>query len=307
MTKVSVTVNQEQSEAKISLSQDSDDFEDVTVDQLVTALKKNGVTTGISKKNLFAIRDKFNANPTQLVTATIAKGVPKKPVSQHHYQFHFTTGKNIGKLKGSDQIDYKNKGVIKFLQPGDNLLTITLGQEGTPGRLVDGTIIQNTPLTPLRKYKAGSGVIREEETNKVIYKATTAGHPSLNGDTLEVSNTFHINGDVDLDTGHIKFAGPIEVSGNLLASFQIISNADITIDKTISGSVKTKAGLTAHGGIIGSENEEITVGGELTCEYISAAKNIQTGGKITVTKHIINSTISTTQTVSCQEMITGDS
>jgi len=304
---INVIVNQERTEAKLEIVPEPENFEEISADQLVAILKKEGVIAGISKKHLIAVRDKFNHDQSQPVTTIIAKGMPSKPVLQHQYQFHFSTGKNIGQVKGSDQIDYKSKGVIKYLQPGDVLLEINLGQEGVPGRLVDGSVTKNTPLTPLRKYKAGPGVALEEKDKTIIYSATTPGQPLLKGDQLEISEIYQLKGDVDLETGHIKFAGPIEISGSLLADFKIISNADVSIGKTISGSIKTKGNLTAKGGIIGSETEKIIVGGELICEYISTAQHIQTGGPITVSKHIINSHIISNQTVSCQESITGES
>ncbi|MEA1921093.1 MAG: FapA family protein [Pseudomonadota bacterium] len=304
---ISVAVNQEKTEARLSITPDPENENTITADQLVAVLKKNNVVAGISKKNLFAIRDKFNHDPTKAVSALIARGLPKKPAIQHNYKFHFTTGKNIGKLQGSEQIDYKNKGTIKFFKPEEVLLEIILGQNGTPGKLIDGTAVKDEPLTPLNRYKAGSGVTLDENSTQLIYKVTTAGLPMLNGNTLEISEKFSLDGDVDLETGHIKFEGPVEISGNLLAGFQIISNADVFVGKTVSGSIRTKGKLTSNGGIIGSESEKIVIGGDLICEYISTVDNLRTGGSVTVSKHIINSQIIAGKTVSCQEMITGDS
>ncbi|MCK5539375.1 MAG: DUF342 domain-containing protein [Deltaproteobacteria bacterium] len=304
---ISVAINQERTEARLSITPDPENQETITADQLVAALKKDNVVVGISKKALFAIRDRFNHEPDKSITALIARGLPKKPVSQHRYKVNFTSDKNIGKLQNSNQIDYKDKGVIKFFKPEDILLEIIIGQEGTPGRLIDGTIVKNEPLNPLRRYKSGPGVTLDENSTQLIYKATAAGQALLSNDTLSISETYNLDGDVDLETGHIEFEGPIEISGNLLAGFRIISNANIFIGKTISGSIRTKANLTVDEGIIGSETEKIAVGGDLSCEYISAVTKLQTGGTITVAKNIINSHIITGKTISCQEMITGDS
>ena len=304
---INVTINQERTEARLSITPDPENPETLTTDQLIAALKKNNVIAGISKKNLVAIRDKFNHQPTRAVSVIIARALPKKPTSQHQYNFNFTTGKNIGRLQGADQIDYKNKGIIKSFKPEEILLEVTLGREGTPGRLIDGTVVKNEPLKPLINYKTGLGVTLDEDSAKLLYKATATGQPLLSDNTLSISGTFHLDGDVDLDTGHIKFEGPVEVSGNLLPNFHISSNADIFIGKTVSGSIQTKGNLTANEGIIGSETEKIVVGGDLTCEYISTVSRLQTGGAITVAKHIINSHVISGKTVSCQEMITGDS
>ncbi len=304
---ISVAVNQERTQARLSINPEPKNLDTITADQLVAVLKKNNIIAGISKKNLFAIRDKFNHDTGKPLATIIARSLPIKPTSQHHYKFHFTISKNIGKLQGSDKIDYKSKGTIKFLNPGDNLLEITLGHDGTPGRLVDGTVLNNDPLKPLRRYKSGPGVTLDENGNKLVYKATVSGQPLLSGDTLSISETLQLDSDIDLETGHIKFAGPIEVNGNLLADFRITSNSDIFIGKTASGTIRTKGNLTVNGGIIGSEAEKIAVGGNLLCEYISSCNQLQTGGTITVSKHIINSHIISGKTVSCQEMITGDS
>ncbi len=304
---ISVTVNQERTEARLAIEPDPENLDTITADQLVTALKNNNVVAGISKKSLFALRDKFNHDTCKPLSTVIARSSPKKPVSQHSYKFHFAISKNIGRIRGSDKIDYKSKGIIEFFNPGDILLEITLGHNGSPGRLVDGTILKNDPLKPLRRYKCGPGVSLDENATRLVYQATISGQPLLDGDTLSISETLQLDGDVNLETGHINFKGPIEVKGCLLADFHITSNANISIGKTLSGSVRTKGNLIVKGGIIGSKSEKIAVAGNLTCEYISASNRLQTGGSITVSKHIINSQIISGKTVSCQEMITGDS
>ncbi|MBN2808168.1 MAG: DUF342 domain-containing protein [Deltaproteobacteria bacterium] len=304
---ITVAINPELTEARIALSPEPENQTEITADQLIAALKKNNVVAGISKKNLFALRDRFNHDPTKPLAAIIARSLPQKPVLQHRYKFNFVVGRNIGHLQGADQIDYKNKGVTRFFNPGDILLEITLGHEGTPGQLIDGSIIKNEPLKPLNRYKCGPGVTLEENSGVITYRATMAGQPRLDRDTLNISPTLLLEGDVDLETGHIKFEGPIEIQGSLLADFHIVSDSDVFIGKTVSGSIRTKANLTVQGGIIGSETEKIAVGGNLDCEYLSSVKRLQTGGSITVSKHIINSRIIAGNTVSCQEMITGES
>ena len=65
-------------------------------------------------------------------------------------------------------------------------MEISLGQEGTPGRLVDGTVIKNEPLKPLLRYKTGPGITLDENSTQLTYKATAAGQPLLEGDTLSL-------------------------------------------------------------------------------------------------------------------------
>ncbi|NPA25571.1 MAG: DUF342 domain-containing protein, partial [Deltaproteobacteria bacterium] len=123
--------------------------------------------------------------------------------------------------------------------------------------------------------------------------------------TLTISETLHHDGDVDLETGHIEFAGPVEIGGNLLAGFHIFSKNAVKIGKTASGTVQTQGNLLVQGGIIGSEKEKILVGGNLACEYISSVNQLRCGGDITVSKHIINSNLEAAGKIICEETITG--
>lgn len=303
---INIEINQDKTAARLILSPDPEAVRSITADEIIAALKKNGVTTGISKKKLFAIRDHFNDNPQKPIAVIVARGTEKQATIQHLYKFHFNTGKSIGRRFNSDQIDYKNKGIIKFFNPGDVILEIVIGREGSSGRLVDGTLLPSDPLKPLLRYQAGPGVEIDESPSSIIYKAIDSGHPLIEGDKILISPDFYLEGDVDFESGHIEFAGPVEITGNLLAEFRIISNADVIVGKTVSGSIRTKGNLLVKEGIIGDENEKIAVGGDLNCEFISGVPRLQTGGAVIVTKHIINSRIITAKTLTCGENITGD-
>ncbi|HDS15321.1 MAG TPA: DUF342 domain-containing protein [Proteobacteria bacterium] len=303
---IKIEVNATKTEARLTILPDQEGEPKVSAGQLAGALKLNNIVSGISKKNLQDIIVRFNQNPEQPASTIIAMEIPVRETIQHQYQFHFSSGKNIGQLRGNDKIDYKKKGTIRYFDIGDPLLIVTLGREGAPGRLVDGTIVACAPLQPLIKYSAGTGVGLESEEHRLLFKAETCGRPLLNNKVLSIENSLTVDGDVDLETGHIEFAGPIRIGGNLLAGFHVISNSDVTIGNTLSGSVRTRSNLLVRGGIIGADHQKIAVAGDLACDFISGVSHLQTGGNLNVNKHIINSRIVAAKNVTCGEMITGD-
>ncbi len=302
---IEITVAPDKSEAHLTIIPDPENNK-VTADQLLAALKQHQITFGISRKQLFALRDHFNQNPHRRIGAVIARSQPPTETIQPRVKFHFQQQRHGKKVTGKEKIDHKDKGIIRYFQPGEPLLEIFPGRPGRGGRLVDGTIISPQPMKELPCYQAGNGVRLEKSDERIVFRATTAGQARLANNTIEISETFHFNGDVDMETGHIEFAGPVEISGNLKSGFHIFSNADIRIGKTAKGTIKTRGNLIIGGGLIGSAREQVLVGGCLNCEYISGTVNLHVGKTINVTKHIINSNLICNDNVYCEESLSGE-
>ncbi len=301
---IQVTVVAAKTEARLTITPEPEKHP-VTIDQLLSALRNNNVTFGISRKHLFAIKDKFNRHPEQPASTIIARGRPPEATIQPQYHFHFATRKHSGLVSNRGRINYKNRGVTRYFAAGDILLEIIPGRPGRPGRLVDGSTINPEPLKPLIQYRAGTGVALERSPKRLLFRARTPGQAQLLNHTLTISEILHHDGNVDLETGHIEFAGPVEISGNLLAGFHIFSKSTVKIGRTASGTVRTQSDLTVSGGIVGSEKEKILAGGNLICEYISGVSQLRCGGNVIVNKHIINSNLEAAGKVICEEMITG--
>ena len=305
---IQVTVNEQKSEARLTITPDPD-TDQVTSDQLIAALKQNNVVFGISRKQLFALRDRFNQNPAQEISAVIARSQAPEATSQPTCNFYFRRQRLSSHMTGNDkdQVDHKDKGITRYFKPGNPLLVVNPGRPGKAGHLIDGTTISPEPLKNIPTYRAGSGVTLEKGTEKFIYRAAVAGQAHLDQHhTISISTTFHHDGDIDMETGHIEFAGPVTVNGCLRAGFHIFSNADINITKTVSGTIKTRGNLKVDGGIIGSEQEQILVGGQLSCEYISGCVKLHAGKQLLVGKHIINSILLCDDRIICNENITGE-
>lgn len=305
---IHVRISDDRLKAAIEILYESAGETAFTADSIHTALREHHVTAGIDEQAIEVFRQQAKANPGQLIKGTVAHGTPFQATTQPRYQFLFSTRKSIGHTLESGKIDYRDRGVINFIKAGSLLLEIIPGKEGISGLQVDGTIIEAEPLKPLKKIIAGKNVALETTAEGILrYLAQADGQADLQGSKLVVENMFTVDGNVDLHTGHIKYQGPIHITGNLLSGFAAISNSDVFIDKLIDGGiVKAKGDLVVGTGIIGSEQSSITIRGNIKSEYITGLESCQAKGSIVVEKHIINSNLIAGGAIRCAGKITGE-
>jgi uncharacterized protein (DUF342 family) len=279
-----------------------------TTEDIRSALIEHQVTAGIDDQAIEVFCQQAKANPGQPIKGIVAHGTPFTPTIQPNYQFKFSTRKSIGQALESGKIDYRDRGMVNFIKADTILLEIIPGKEGISGLQVDGTIIEAKALKPLKKIKAGKNVkLETTDEGHLRYLAQADGKADLQGSELVIENMFTVDGNVDLHTGHIKYQGPIHVTGNLLSGFAAISNSDVFIDKLIDGgTVKAKGDLVVGTGIIGSEKSSITVRGNIKSEYIAGLGSCQAKGSIVVEKHVINSILVAGGAIRCAGKITGE-
>lgn len=280
----------------------------LSADIIRAALPDHQITAGIDGQAIEIFCQQAKANPGQQIRGIVAHGTSFTPTIQPNYQFKFSTRKSIGYVLESGKIDYRDRGMVNFVKSGTLLLEIIPGKAGISGLKVDGTITEAEALKPLKKINAGKN-IKLETTDKghLHYLAQADGQADLQGSELVIENMFTVDGNVDLHTGHIKYQGPIHVTGNLFSGFATISNSDVFIDKLIDGgTVKAKGDLVVGTGIIGSEKSSITVLGNIKSEYIAGLGSCQAKGSIVIEKHVINSTLVAGGAIRCAGKITGE-
>ncbi len=279
-----------------------------TAEDIRSALLEQQVTTGIDDQAIEVFCQQAKANPGQPIKGIVAHGTPFTPTIQSNYLFKFSTRKSIGQVLESGKINYRDRGMVNFITSGTMLLEIIPGKEGISGLKVDGTITEAEAFKPLKKINAGKNIkLETTDEGHLRYLAQADGKADLQGSELVIENMFTVDGNVDLHTGHIKYQGPIHVTGNLLSGFAAISNSDVFIDKLIDGgTVKAKGDLVVGTGIIGSDKSSITVLGNIKSEYIAGLESCQAKGSIVVEKHVINSTLIAGGAIRCAGKITGE-
>jgi hypothetical protein len=279
-----------------------------TIPTIMEVLRHHQVTAGIDQQALEDFCTQIGAHPDQPRRCTVARGTPFKETVQPQYKVHFVTKRAVGQQLESGRIDYHDRGIINYFKAGSILLEVIPGRPGTAAQRVDGTTTAPAPLRPLRTIKAGKNIAVETTADgRQVFTATIAGQARMDGSQISVENLFQVDGDVDLGTGHIKYQGPIRISGNVLAGFTVMSNSDILVAKLVDGgTIKTKGDLVVGRGIVGSDSGSLTVYGNIKAEYISGVQHCAVRGSIVAEKHIINSRLRAGGAVRCNGKITGE-
>ncbi len=305
---ISVTKSPDGSQASVEIIREENQEGKITPAEIKERLLAAEVRAGVDEQAVEIFCQQANSNPGQKVQGIVAREVPGQETRQPAYKFHFSTRHAIGKLLESGRIDYRDRGLVNFYPAGTVLLEIIPGRQGKDGIKLDGTVDKAAELLPLKKIKAGGNVNLETTAEgTLVYRSTAAGQACLNGTELAVENLYVVNGDVDLSTGHIKYQGPVQVTGNLTSGLAIYSNNDVFIDKLVDGgTVKARGDLVVGTGIIGAPQSVIMVAGNIRSEYIAGLENCQAKGSIVVEKHIINSRLTAGGAIRCAGKITGE-
>jgi predicted Zn finger-like uncharacterized protein len=247
-------------------------------------LETEGVTHGIvddgELEALLAALKKPDAH------VVIARGTPPRESKDASLRYHFAKDQKVGTLGIHGEIDFKDRGEVPYVHPGDLLVEKTAGVPGTPGHDVFGNELTPSPPKDV-KLLSGSGVETSEDRSKLFAKVE--GQPKLTlGGRLSVVSDLVINGDVDLKTGHIDFEGNVKVNGTIQSGFNV-KGANVEAREIIGAKITASGDVTTTGGIIGAE---VKTQGNIRAKYIKQA-TLSTFGDIVVQKEITDSSINT--------------
>ena len=254
-----------------------------------------------SERDMLDYLEKYNIDKDSLVEEpfkdqkddtdiTIAKGAPPKKGRNAKVSYNFELHKNIGKVDDNNKINYKEKNLYTSVEEGELLATKKLVKCGEPGQNLMGEPI-NPPHPKDVILKSGAGTKKEKDENEMKIYSSTDGILEFNDGIISVFPTIEVKDDLNLKTGNIRTKANVNISGNVLAGFEVISEKNIEIKGTVEDNckIKAKGDLTVHGGIIG-ENTKIECNGDLTTKYIESA-TVYCKGKLNIRRFLMDATI----------------
>lgn len=235
--------------------------------------------------------DKINAylaqNPLPsepwLIAAGEAPAAGKNPAVKYHFD---RSPLKAGTLTESGTIDFKDRGKIPQFHEGDLVAEKIPGTEGTPG-----TNIQGKPIAPPKlkeiKFKGGKGTQMSENRLKIF--AQINGRPEvIDEGIISIQSVLDIPGDVGLETGHIEFAGHIEVRGSIHDGFRV-KGQSLHADQIGKAKIEVDEDVIIRKGINGAK---IKAGGTVNAKFIYKSE-IDALGDVEVEKEIRESSIDT--------------
>lgn len=230
-----------------------------------------------------------HAEGGKIEEAILYEGVPPKPPDHGRIEWEgdfFTPGFYQDPETGA--LDYRRPKAQPNVEDGQLLARVIPPTPGEAGIDVLGKMIP--PEEPRE------AVIRAEKNVRVEgyeYYSTMNGRIRWASDGLSVDEVLTIEGDVGLETGHIKHPGALEVRGDILEGCEVEADGDIEIGGMIEpAQIRAGGRLVVRGGIAGNEDHLITVKGDIEAKYILDA-NIESHGDIKVEKEIDQAHIKT--------------
>ncbi len=200
----------------------------VEYDEVMDALKKAGVKTGIREKE---IKD-YVENMDYVLPLLAAEGA--KAVNGRdafiEYKVRVDNKSVSFEEDESGKVDFKNLELLENVVVGQILAVKAPAEQGVPGRTVTNRIIPARSGKDI-KIQHGKGTMLSEDANELT--AEINGQVVSKAGKISVEPIYIINGDVSLETGNIVFLGSVIISGSVLDNFEVKAAGNIEVRGTV--------------------------------------------------------------------------
>lgn len=239
----------------------------VPIEMINEALEREKVKEGLMPD---VIEDLSRAKGKRGVPVLVAKGRLPGMGSDAKVEYFFETDPKP-KIKVSEKdgrVDYREAGVIQQVNEGQLLAVKTPALPGEAGISVTGVPITGKLGTDVPLLRGQGTRFEDEEKLRIV--AEIAGSAKLRGNgEVEVSGRHIVDGDVDYETGNVRFNGSVIVKGAVRAGFEVVATHDVEVQGVVEDAVIHCGGnLFVRGGFIGQGKGLIQVGGETHIKFV---------------------------------------
>ncbi|MBX9937271.1 MAG: FapA family protein [Burkholderiaceae bacterium] len=168
------------------------------------------------------------------------------------------------KLDENGLIDYRERGEIVAVQPGQPLMRRTPATTGTDGQSVKGAVVKAKPGKD-KPFATGLNGAEISADDPAVLVATIGGLPVRVDAGVNVEPVLHYK-EVNMATGNIHFDGSVHVTGEVVQGMTIHATGDIVVDGMVdSGILQAGGDVRIAGGIIG--RSKIEAAGSVTARF----------------------------------------
>lgn len=253
---VAVDISKDEMHAMIVVDAPSMSGADASFDQIVNALKVQGVTAGINDDKI----KEFVDNPIYSAPYEAASAVLPVDGTDSYFDYKFETDMSKLKAQESEQgdINFKELNRIQNVVKGQVLAIHMEATRGKGGKTVVGHYLEAKDGKVL-PYQLGTNVEMANDDKSVV--------ASVDGQVLLVNNKITVEPMLNLDavnikSGNINFLGTVVVRGNVEDGFSVKASGDIDIGGTVGKcNIEADGNIIIHQGVFG-KNEGTIKGGK---------------------------------------------
>lgn len=150
-------------------------------------------------------------------------------------------------------VNYRDLGLIRNIEEGTVIGTITPETQGEPGKDIRGGVVKQCPGRQ-PNYIIGTGVQLSPDGSKLV--AAVSGNLRWNKSHFVVDKEVIIGGDVDASVGNIDFIGNVTIKGNTNEGYEIRSKGNVSVLGTVTGTIiKADGDISIRVGAVGANLE----------------------------------------------------
>lgn len=285
MNSIQITIPQDQLTASVTIKTGRDSFP--SEQDLTDALNEAHVCFGIDQK----IIEKICHEQIPVTGLIVARGITPVQGQAANLQWHIPidlTSKPFI-ISDSDRVDFKRIKSFHQVRTDQLLVTKIPGQNGSSGKTVNGKIVE----LPVEDVPLPAGRNTYISQDGLSLFAAIDGFLMIENGLLHIDNIYHVPGDVNYNTGNIKFDGAVIIDGDVRSGFRVEAKESIYVGGNVEAAMlySQEGDITVQYGIVGKGKAKILAGGSLICGFVQDS-TIGVRCDVIIDHYAINSAIS---------------
>ncbi len=257
-----------------------------SVKDIEETLHSYRIITGVGEKRILEQLGGININTPKVTRLLVAEG--REPVSGHeeYYLPLVSVEKKAGEILSDGRINFKETGSIIQVYKDQEILKKIPAVKPSDGFNVYGDKAP-AEIVEHNGFKKGPNIVQSGK-DELIYCSAIDGCMEIVKKVVSVLEIVVINGDVNYDTGNIKFNGSVRINGSVLPGFSVVASGDVIIEKNVDDAyIEADGDIIVKMGAVGKESVKLVSNGKVTAKYLLNAR-VEAADEIIVEDSIIN-------------------
>lgn len=268
-----IVISEDKMTAKMKLQLDNSGRQ-WTVGELKDLIVSKNVKTGVMESVILDVIQ----NEMYGIYIEIAKGKPSVNGKDGYYIYHVQQPEeqNAPKELEDGSVEYVKTTNHTVVEAGDLLAEYVPATNGEYGFAVDASMLPPKRGKDLPKLK-GKGFYHEDGK----YYASSHGMVEITERGFRITNLLEVNGDVDINYGHIDFDGDVNIRGDVKSGMMVKAAGNIEIKGHV-GNCLIEAGknIVVHNGMQGKFSGKLIAGGDIECKFFENSQAVAKGNII---------------------------
>ena len=262
----SVTIRIEENRMKVFASYipGGEEGKPLTVEDVLSKLEAQGVKSGI----IVDIVEKMVESNRPMPTVVVAEATPPSVGDRAKIESYVKPNERTKAVAREDgTVDYKDLGEVSSVVEGQKLFRKIPPTIGPPGIDIFGKEIPGLLGKDMQIVTGYGTAIDKNDENLVI--ASLSGEVLLKKGIMEIAEVHQVKGDVDYQTGNVKFKGSVIINGTVKSGFKVEADGDIEIRQNVEDAVVIgKNDVVILGGFAGSGEGKIQAGRDILVKFV---------------------------------------